>query len=153
VLNPEQQHKDLYRLLRMEKLFTFLAFAMLLGISAINIFFSLMMLAIDKKKDISVLTAMGATPALIRSIFITEGAYIAFAGAALGMGLGVLLCLLQQQFGLVSMGMETAVTQGYPVKLNPADLFFTMLTVAGITLLISFRPAVVASRFYSVQHL
>lgn len=54
VLNNEEQHKDLYRLLKIEKLFTFLSLSLLVGIASINIFFSLMMLALDKKKDISV---------------------------------------------------------------------------------------------------
>jgi lipoprotein-releasing system permease protein len=61
VLNQEEQHADLYRILKIEKLFTFLSFVLLLAIGSINIFFSLTMLALDKKKDISVLASMGAS--------------------------------------------------------------------------------------------
>ncbi len=153
VLNHEEQHKDLYRLLKMEKLFTFLAFAVLLGISSINIFFTLMMLAIDKKKDISVLAAMGATRQLIRKIFLTEGAIIAFLGSFTGLMLGAVFCALQSKYGIISMGMETSVTEGYPVKVLPLDFVNTLVVVSLLTVLISWRPAVLAARFVSVRNL
>lgn len=153
VLNQEEQHKDLYRLLRMEKLFTFLAFTLLLGIGAINIFFSLMMLALDKKKDISVLMAMGANASLIRRIFISEGAFIATLGTLSGLVLGRFVCWLQMNYGLVSMGMESAVMEGYPIKPILSDFVLTLIVVALITFLISLRPAQLAARSAQVQHL
>lgn len=153
VLNQEEQHQDLYRLLRMEKLFTFLAFTLLLGIGAINIFFSLMMLALDKKKDISVLMAMGADASLIRKIFISEGAFIAILGTLSGLLLGGLICWLQMEYGLVSMGMESAVMEGYPIKPILSDFALTLLVVTLITFLISLRPAQLAARSAQVQHL
>ncbi|MBX2961361.1 MAG: ABC transporter permease [Cyclobacteriaceae bacterium] len=153
VLNHEEQHKDLYRLLKMEKLFTFLALSLLLGISSINIFFSLMMLALDKKKDISILAAMGADEGLIRKIFVTEGGLIAFGGALLGLILGGIFCWLQLNYGLISMGMETSVTEGYPIKVETIDFISTLAVVSVLTFLISWRPAVLASRSVSVHNL
>jgi lipoprotein-releasing system permease protein len=153
VLNHEEQHRDLYRLLKMEKLFTFLAFAVLLAISSVNIFFTLMMLAIDKKKDISVLAAMGASHNVIRRIFLTEGAIIASLGAFIGLVFGGIFCWLQLEYGIISMGMETSVTKGYPVKVVPMDFVNTLLVVSVLTFLISWRPAVLAARFASVQNL
>lgn len=153
VLNHEEQHKDLYRLLKMEKLFTFLAFTVLLAISSINIFFVLMMLAIDKKKDISILSAMGASRLLIKKIFLTEGAMIALLGAFGGLLLGGLFCWLQYTYGIISMGMETSVTEGYPIKVVPLDFFNTLLVVSFLIFAVSWRPAVLASRFSSVQNL
>lgn len=153
ILNREEQHRDLYRLLKMEKLFTFLALTVLLGISAVNIFFSLMMLALDKKKDISILAALGADGARIKKIFIVEGAMIALGGATLGILIGGIFCLLQQQFGIVSMGMETSVTAGYPVKMELTDFISTLTVVSLLTFLISWRPAVLAARSVSVHNL
>ncbi len=153
VLTLEEQHKDLYRLLKIEKLFTFLAFTLLLGISAINIFFSLMMLAIEKKKDISVLGAMGADRSLIKKIFLSEGALIAFGGSVAGLVLGGVFCLLQQQFGLVSMGMQNAVSEGYPVKIVATDFIYTVLVVSFITFATAYRPAVLASKTFSIKNL
>ncbi|MCU0356314.1 MAG: ABC transporter permease [Cyclobacteriaceae bacterium] len=153
VLNHEEQHKDLYRLLKMEKLFTFLALSLLLGISSINIFFSLMMLALDKKKDISILRAMGATESLIRRIFVVEGGIIAFGGAVLGLVMGGIFCWLQLNFSIISMGMETSVTEGYPIKVIPTDFISTLLVVSLLAFVISWRPAILAARSASVQNL
>ncbi len=153
VLNHEEQHKDIYRLLKIEKLFTFLSFSVLLGIGSINIFFSLMMLALDKKRDISILAAMGAPQAIIRNIFLYEGALIAATGAISGLILGGTFCLLQQKFGFISMGMENAVMDGYPIEMRLPDFLYTMLVVSIVTFLISIRPAVLASKTASVQHL
>ncbi|MBX2955964.1 MAG: ABC transporter permease [Cyclobacteriaceae bacterium] len=153
VLNHEEQHKDLYRLLKMEKLFTFLALSLLLGISSINIFFSLMMLALDKKKDISILSAMGANESLIRKIFVVEGGLIAFGGALFGLFLGGIFCWVQLNYGVISMGMETSVTEGYPIKVKAIDFVSTLAVVSVLTFLISWRPAILASRSVSVRNL
>lgn len=153
VMNTEEQHQDLYKLLKMEKLFTFLALSLLLIIGSINIFFSLMMLALDKKKDISILKAMGAHETQVRNIFLAEGVLIAFAGAILGLGLGIAFYWVQQNYGLISMGMETSITQGYPIKVKGLDFILTLAVVTLITLLISLHPARMASRIAATPHL
>jgi len=153
VLTNEEQHKDLYRLLNMEKLFTFLSLSLLLLVASINIFFSLMMLAIDKKKDISVLCSLGASTTLIRNIFLVEGALISFLGAGVGLVLGGLICYLQDRVGLVGMGMENAVVSNYPVDIRAADFLVTSAVIIAVSFLVSFRPAVLASRSYSLAEL
>ena len=99
-------------------MFTFLSLSLLLLVGSINIFFSLMMLAIDKKRDISILTSLGAPSSIIRKIFLTEGAIISFVGAGIGLLLGGGLCFLQDHVGLVGMGMENAIVANYPVETN-----------------------------------
>jgi lipoprotein-releasing system permease protein len=153
VLNHEEQHQDLYKLLKMEKLFTFLSLTLLLVIGSINIFFSLMMLALDKKKDISILKAMGAHDNQVRNIFLAEGVLIAFAGALIGLALGIAFYWLQQNYGLISMGMETSITQGYPVKMKATDFMVTMAVITMITVLISLHPARMASRIAATPNL
>ena len=153
VLTNEEQHKDLYRLLNMEKLFTFLALSMLILVGSINIFFSLMMLAIDKKKDISILFALGAHQSLIRRIFIFEGGIISFLGAGTGLVAGWLIVWAQDRFGLVSMGMENAIVSSYPVEIRSLDFINIAVVIVLITLAISFYPAVLAARSYSQKEL
>jgi lipoprotein-releasing system permease protein len=148
VLTNEEQHKDLYRLLKIEKLFAFVSFALLLLISSINIFFSLMMLVIDKKRDVAILFAMGARDTTIRAVFVHQGALIAFIGAGAGLVLGTVVCLLQQHVGLVGMGMENAIVTNYPVAMKASDFALTVTTQIAITLTISFYPASVAARSY-----
>ncbi len=153
VLTNEEQHKDLYRLLKIEKLFTFVALTLLVLVASINIFFSLMMLALDKKKDISILFALGSHDHLIRKIFLSEGALIAFIGAIAGLMLGGIICWLQDTFGLVGMGMENAIVSNYPVKMRVADFVLTSGVIICITILVSFYPARLAARSYSIESL
>ncbi|MDH4089459.1 MAG: ABC transporter permease [Cyclobacteriaceae bacterium] len=153
VLNGEEQHQDLYRVLRLEKLFASVAAILLLMIGSINIYFSLMMLALDKKRDITILAAMGASAGLLKKVFITEGLLIAMIGAISGLLFGAIIVVLQQNFSLVSMGMNSAVVDGYPVKMVFSDFAYVFFVMIIVTILISSRPAELASRFGSVQNL
>lgn len=153
VKNNEEQHADLYKLLKLEKLVVFIAFSFILAVGSINIFFALSMLAIDKKKDISMLYAMGAGNTLIKKIFMSEGAIISLGGTIIGLLLGGFICWLQQNYGLVSMGMETSVLDNYPVKMEMTDFVYTAICVVVITLIISYRPAIIATRYNSIENL
>ena len=90
---------------------------------------------------------------LIKNIFLVEGGLIAFTGASLGLALGLGICLLQQKFGFVSMGMETSIVDAYPVKLQLGDFITTGFTVVVITILASYRPAIQASKTIVKEHL
>jgi len=153
VLTTEEQHSDLFKILKLEKLFVFLTFSFILAVASFNIFFSLTMLAIEKKKDVSVLYCLGATDQLIRKIFLTEGALIGFTGAILGLILGLALSYIQQRFGLVSLGMQTSITDAYPVVIKPWDVALAAMASISITLLASYRPAQLASRSKKISDL
>ena len=153
VLTNEEQRQDIYRLLKIEKLFTAVALMLLVLVASINIFFSLLMLALDKKKDISILIAMGGQEQLIRKIFLSEGALIAFSGAAVGLLLGGIICWLQDSYGLVGMGMENAIISNYPVEMKLSDFLLTSIVIIAITMLVSFYPARLAARSYSIDNL
>ncbi len=153
VQNSDEQHSSLLKAIRIEKLFVYLAFTFILAVASFNIFFSLTMLAIDKKRDIAVLFAMGASPGLVRRIFLYEGAIIAFTGAILGALLGIGIVLVQQEWGLVGMGMQTAVESAYPVKLMWTDLLFTAISTTLITLMASIHPASLAAKTDTAQHI
>jgi lipoprotein-releasing system permease protein len=146
VMTSEEIHADFFKVLKIEKLFVFIIFSFILAIASFNIFFSLTMLAIDKRKDIAILSSLGANKGLIKSVFITEGAIISLTGALSGLVLGLIICVLQQQFGIVSMGMQTAVIDAYPVKMQFPDFLYTSLSIIIITLISSYRPAVIATR-------
>lgn len=145
VQDSDEQHVSLFKAIKVEKLFVFITFTLILLIASLNIFFSLSMLVIDKKKDISVLLAMGANQKMVRNTFLLVGAIVALVGATVGLIFGVGLCWLQQRFGLVSMGMATSVVDSYPVKMQVSDLVFTCLSIILITLAVSIRPALNAS--------
>jgi lipoprotein-releasing system permease protein len=145
VLSRDEQHSGLLKAIHIEKLFLFITFSFILAIASFNIFFSLTMLAIDKKKDIEVLYALGANDNIVKRIFLTEGAIIAFSGAIFGLTVGLVVCWLQQTYGFVSMGMQTSVLDAYPVKMQFQDFLYTALSIIVITFLASYRPAQIAT--------
>jgi lipoprotein-releasing system permease protein len=136
----------LLKAIKVEKMFVFITFAFILLIASLNIFFSLSMLVIDKRKDIAILMAMGATNHTVRNVFLLEGAIVALVGAVVGLALGMGICWLQQTFGLVSMGMATSVVDSYPVKMQSSDIVLTSIAIIIITISVSIRPALNASR-------
>ncbi|WP_194776003.1 FtsX-like permease family protein [Pararhodonellum marinum] len=153
VKDTDEQHAGLLRAIQLEKLFVFVTLTFILAIASFNIFFSLSMLAIEKKKDIAVLYAMGANSRLIKSIFLKQGAIIAFSGASIGLVLGFLIVWLQDTFGLVSLGVISSVVESYPVKMIWTDFFFTSLSVIAITFLAAYRPALIASKVNTLEQL
>src|SRR5690606_6413625 len=153
VKDTEDQHASLLLTIRLEKLVVFLTLTFILAVASFNIFFSLSMLAIEKKKDIAVLFAMGSTKRLIKSIFIKQGAIIGFSGAAIGLLLGFLVCWLQDSYGLVSLGVTSSIVESYPVKMIWTDFLYTSMSVVAITFLASYRPALIALRVKTVNHL
>lgn len=152
VRNEDEQHHIILRTVKIEKLFVFITFIFIIGVSSINIFFALSMLAIDKKKDIGMLFSMGATQKQVRSIFLAEGAIISLTGAFVGLLLGVVIIVLQQQVGLVKMGLQTSVINYYPVELQFQDFLFTAGSIIAITFIASIRPAIMASKFSQIVH-
>jgi len=146
VLSNEEVHGDLYKILQWEKIFVFLTFGVIIAIGSVNIYFSLSMLVIDKKKDLAVLQAMGAPGALLRKIFLAEGCIIAFSGGLTGLLLGLLISWLQQTFGLVGIGVSGAISQAYPVKIEWLDVALTVFFIAVVTVLAAIQPARKASK-------
>ena len=146
VKTADEQHAVLIRTVKLEKLFVFLTLTFILAIASFNIFFSLSMLAIEKRKDIAILKSMGARESLVRMIFLKQGALIAFSGALSGLILGFLLVWLQDTYGLVSLGISSAVVNAYPVRLDWVDLIWIGISVISITLVASWRPAWIASQ-------
>ncbi|MEM9895745.1 MAG: FtsX-like permease family protein [Bacteroidota bacterium] len=153
VRTGDELHSDLYKILSIEKLFVFIILTSIIGIASINIFFSLTMLVIEKKKDISVLIAQGAPKQLIRNIFLKEGCIVAFTGAIIGITTGLLLCFIQKQYGLVGMGINSAVVNAYPIEVVWTDVIYTVTAIIIITLLASIHPANRASKSYSLTSL
>lgn len=141
VQSRDDLNKDMYRAIRVEKLFVALTLAFIILIASVNVFFSLSMLVIEKKEDIKILFAMGATTGLVRRIFLTEGAIIALTGAVAGLVLGIVICLVQEQYGFIRMGTVSSIIDAYPVRLRTSDIVLTGVLVILITILTSWFPA------------
>ncbi|MCD8260186.1 MAG: ABC transporter permease, partial [Bacteroides sp.] len=125
-----EQQADVFRIMEIEKLISYLFLTFILAIACFNVIGSLSMLILDKKKDVVTLRNMGADQKLIARIFLFEGRMISFFGAFAGILLGVFLCFLQQQFELITLGGSGAfLVDAYPVKIHFQDILIIFLTV------------------------
>lgn len=137
VKNRIQQDSQLYKTLNVERWFIFLILTFVLSIAIFNIVGTLTMLVIDKKKDIAILTSIGASTSLIRKIFFLEGMMISLIGCFAGMFVGLVFCLVQLKYGLISMGQADFITDAYPVLLKGRDFALVFLTVSVISMIAS----------------
>jgi lipoprotein-releasing system permease protein len=141
-----EQNRSLYQVMQTEKWFVYAILLFIFAIAAFNMIGSLSMLVIEKRKDITILKAMGARQRLIRRIFLAEGLLIATAGAGIGTVLAMLICLGQQKYGWVKLGGGTFVVDYYPVSMHYTDFLLVWITILIIALLASWYPSLKASR-------
>ncbi|MCS6990450.1 MAG: FtsX-like permease family protein [Chitinophagales bacterium] len=140
VKNRFQQNETLYRVMNTEKWAVYAILTLILLVASFNMVGSLSMLVIEKKRDISMLKALGAHVPIIRKIFLFEGLLIALLGLLIGMALALVLVWLQQQFSLLRMS-GTFVIDAYPVEVHGSDLLLVLATVVAIALLAAWYPA------------
>ncbi len=134
IKNRFEQEELLYRVLKSERRAIFVILTFILLVATFNVLSSMSMLILEKRRDIRVLHAMGASKRLIRSVFFTEGTLIVIIGAVFGLAAGGILCLLQQHFGFVKLGGGNGnfVVSAYPIAVKFADglmIFFTVLCI------------------------
>ncbi|TAG57006.1 MAG: ABC transporter permease [Cytophagales bacterium] len=141
IKNSDEQHEGMLRAIKIEKLFISIIFCFILLVCSLNIFFTLSMLAIEKRKDIKTYVSLGADANFIRNIFLYEGYIIGLIGASSGLIVGFFICYCQSKFGLVTMGSQTSLVNAYPVQLKLSDFLYTGLLMIIITYLISYFPA------------
>ena len=130
VKNQQEQQETLYRIMRSEKWAVYVILTFILILATFNVVGSLSMLMIDKRKDTEILKSIGADKGLIQKIFMNEGLLISVAGGIIGLLLGIILVLLQQQFGFVKFGMGgNYVVDAYPVLLKFKDVLLIFVTI------------------------
>ena len=128
-----EQQADTYRIMEVEKLISYAFLCFILLIACFNVIGSLSMLIIDKRNDVITLQNLGADNQMITFIFMFEGCMISFMGALTGIILGLVLCLIQQEFGLLSLGSGASagsfVVDAYPVSVQMSDILLILITV------------------------
>jgi lipoprotein-releasing system permease protein len=137
-----EQQDDTFRIMKIEKFIAYIFLTFILVIACFNIIGSLSMLIIDKRQDVVTLRNLGATNGQITRIFLFEGRLISLMGAVIGIVLGLLLCWLQQQFGLVRLGTSEGsfVVDAYPVSVHPWDVVLVFITVLAVGFLSVWYP-------------
>jgi len=142
-----EQQDDTFRIMKIEKLIAYIFLTFILMIACFNIIGSLSMLIIDKKADVVTLRNLGASDRQITRIFLFEGRMISVIGAVIGIAFGLLLCWIQQQYGLVRLGSTEGsfIVDAYPVSVHPWDVVLIFITV----LLIGFLAVWYPVRYFS----
>lgn len=130
VLDRFEQQADTFRIMQIEKVLAYIFLTFILIVACFNIIGSISMLIIDKKEDVKTLRNLGANDKQISRIFLFEGRIITTIGASIGIIAGLLLCLLQQQYGLVKMGNAGSyIVNAYPVSVHYTDVAIVFITV------------------------
>lgn len=134
VLDRMEQQADTFKIMKIEKFIAYIFLTFILAVACFNIIGSLSMLIIDKKNDVVTLRNMGASDKQIVRIFLFEGRMISAIGAVLGILIGLLLCWLQQVYGLVSLGSSSGsfIVDAYPVSVHPEDIVVVFITVLAV---------------------
>ena len=149
VQNRYEQQADTFRIMQVEKLISYLFLTFILLVACFNVIGSLSMLIIEKKNDVITLRALGANDRLISRIFLFEGCLISFLGALVGVVLGLTLCLVQQEFGILTLGSGSSagafVVDAYPVSVHWQDVLLILVTV----LIIGFLSVMYPVKFFS----
>lgn len=141
ILDRYEQQADFFRILRIEKLLTGLLLAFILLIATFNIIGALSMLIIDKQRDIKILSDLGADDKMIRRIFLYEGWLISALGAAAGLVIGLVICLIQEHFGILKLGSGTEyVVSAYPVAVQGADILIIAAVVLALGAVAAYIP-------------
>ena len=148
VQNRYEQQADVFRIMEIEKFISYLFLTFILAIACFNVIGSLSMLILDKRDDVDTLRNLGASDRLIARIFLFEGRLISVFGAGIGIILGLLLCFLQQKFGLISLGGGDGsfVVDAYPVSVHVTDVLLVFVTVIAVGFLSVWYPVKYLSR-------
>ena len=139
-----EQQADTYRIMEVEKLISYVFLSFILLIACFNVIGSLSMLIIDKRNDVVTLRNLGADDQLVSRVFLFEGYMITFFGALIGVGLGLILCFIQQEFGIIPLGSGDSagafVVDAYPVSVYAIDVILVLITVLVTGFLSVFFP-------------
>ena len=148
VQNRYEQQADVFRIMEIEKFISYLFLTFILAIACFNVIGSLSMLILDKRDDVETLRNLGAGDQLITRIFLFEGRMISVFGASIGIVLGLLLCFLQEKFGLISLGGGNGsfVVDAYPVSVHLTDVLLVFVTVIAVGFLSVWYPVKYLSR-------
>ena len=142
VMDRYEQQDDTFRIMKIEKLIAYIFLTFILMVACFNIIGSLSMLIIDKKDDVVTLRNLGATDRQITQVFLFEGRIISAIGAIIGILIGLLLCWIQQTFGIISLGSSEGafVINAYPVSVHPLDIIIIFITVLAVGFLSVWYP-------------
>ncbi len=153
VLSNIEQREALFKILGTEKFVVYLVFLAILFLSSINIFFLLIMMGVQKRKDIAIMYSFGAKRFQIRNIFIFQGLIIGLTSGIFGSFFGWVITWTQKTFGVIQIEMTSSLITAYPVDFLLKDLFNVFIMVIVVSLLASVIPSIISTSKYNFSNI
>lgn len=151
ILTWYEQNQTLFAWIQIEKWATFTILSLIILVAVVNIISSLVMLVLEKSKDIGILKAIGMSPNKIGTIFLWEGGLIGFIGSVLGSTLGFLFCYLQQTLGFFKLPGDVYFLDKMPIQMDAVDFGLVSVVAIFLSLLAAYYPSRKASKLDPVQ--
>jgi lipoprotein-releasing system permease protein len=151
--NWMEQNRALFRALRLERVVTFITIGLIVFVAALNILISLIMMVMEKTKDIAVLRSLGARKSQVQRIFMAQGVLIGVLGTAIGLVVGYVLSFLGSHYHLISLSAEVYSIDYVPFAPRLADGLIVAVVSIGISLIATLYPAISAARIYPAEAL
>ena len=145
VMSFSEIREGLYKILETEKLVVYAIFSMILILSSLNIFFLLIMMSVEKTKDISVLYSLGIKKKTVKYAFIFQGVLIGITGIIIGLFFGIIISLIQQETGFVKINLPNSIINAYPIKVKMIDIVLITSIVLIISTIASIFPSMITS--------
>jgi lipoprotein-releasing system permease protein len=147
----KSQNRSLFQWMKLEKLVIFIVISLIMVVAAFNIVSSLIMMILEKRREIGILMSMGATARSIMKIFVLNGTIIGLLGSTLGCALGFFLCYVQHRYELISLPGDIYFIDKLPVLMEPWDVAAVYVTANIICLLAATFPARQASKLLPAE--
>jgi lipoprotein-releasing system permease protein len=151
--NWMEQNKAIFRALRLERLVTFITIGLIVFVAALNILISLIMMVMEKTRDIAVLMSMGTRKSQVRRVFIAQGLLIGVIGTAIGLVLGYSLAWVGGHYHLLSLAPEVYSIDYVPFAPRVMDGVLVALVAIGISLIATIYPSWSAARILPAEAL
>jgi lipoprotein-releasing system permease protein len=151
--NWQEQNKALFHALRLERLVTFITIGLIVFVAALNILISLIMMVMEKTKDIAVLMSMGTRRAQVRNLFIAQGMLIGVIGTAIGLVLGYAISYAGGHYHVISLSPEVYSIDYVPFAPRLTDGLMVALVAVGVSFVATLYPSWSASRILPAEAL
>jgi lipoprotein-releasing system permease protein len=149
----KMMNRSLFAALKLEKVTMFVILTMIVLVGALNIISTLVMVVMEKSKDIAILRTMGASARSVMSIFMLQGLFVGFLGTMIGLGFGLGLCHLLSKYKFISLPSDVYYISTLPVRVETPDVVLVSLAAVAISFLATLYPSWYASRLNPVEAL
>ncbi|OIN95933.1 hypothetical protein AUJ66_07915 [Candidatus Desantisbacteria bacterium CG1_02_38_46] len=147
----DQMNRNLFSALKLEKITMFILLGLIILVAGFGIANTMVMSVMQKVREIGIIEALGATPRMVRNIFVFEGAVLGLIGVSIGSALGFFLCKLLQKYQFIKLPSDVYYISSLPVKMQTTDFFSIALLALGIVIICSIYPAIYASKIMPAE--